>query len=252
MRVANGFLEDFQGHSLRLAEQCRLLNILWTPPPESSICLLLADCGAQLGSWRLKLAMTSGSSPALQLPRREGQLWLLLSPLSKAPSSSSPLRLSWLHSPLSAWSSRLKSLAYLERLYLRQQAIDQGYDEVLLVEPKSEALLETNCHGLFWIEGNSLFYPDEQLPLLASSSLRRLRDYLLADSTSLFIPQAVSCPLKEVKGPLFAINALRGILPVIEVAGRGFLRDSCLEGALQIAWERATAAVSTPISGTYP
>ncbi len=92
-------------------------------------------------------------------------------------SALSPCNLSLFPHPLIRPLAHIKSLSYLDYLYVRDYAKKQGCDDALTATGEG-VLLETSCANLFWIDRRGCWIPDFQLPYLKGVFLQAILPYL--------------------------------------------------------------------------
>ncbi len=60
----------------------------------------------------------------------------------------------------------VKTLNYLEKILVRREAIDKGFDDALILNLNNE-LTETSSSNIFWVRGKDIYTPSKQCGLLA-------------------------------------------------------------------------------------
>lgn len=212
LRVENGSVLNWELHKQRLVEHCAFFGLKGKVEHED--CYRLIDLNAaQKGIWKLKIVISKSrdASPyvSLQLTPYEDmrEVWSLAS-----------LRLS--RNPI---LSHYKTLS-MERDELAQLARQQGVDEILLCDEKG-ILLETSKTAIFWVVENRLYYPSLSLPLLKSTALTRLIENKSIKSSEVIVT------LNEIpsNASIYAINALRGVIPIRKIDHREFPLNENLE-----------------------
>lgn len=169
MHLNQGVVEGYYLHVERLQQQCKDLGIEPPSLDKAWIEKLVSLNKAKEGRWRLKVIITGGEErSSLDLARRTGSSPIIfLQPLDKQ--SYLPWKLGLLTYPVSNLS-RYKTLAYLERLWIKQEAKKLGQDDCLVLNSASE-ILETAFANIFWRVGKEIFTPSSSLPLLPGVAL---------------------------------------------------------------------------------
>jgi branched-subunit amino acid aminotransferase/4-amino-4-deoxychorismate lyase len=214
--------ELFQAHCKRLEEQTNFLQI--APPtidPEWIFHLLLLNQAFQ-GSWRLKIIRTANS------------LLMTIEPFIRA---SSAKKLAIFPYPLERFLAPIKSLSYLDYLYVQDYAKKVEKDDALICT-KEKFILETGRANLFWIADDQYWVPDFQLPYLKGTCLQ---SFLRQTSHPIHF---VQCTLDQVPltANIYLCNALEHIVPISCIGDRVFPLnaqiDQWLEETMQIAIEK--------------
>ena len=110
----------------------------------------------------------------------------------------------------------MKSLAYLEKLLARRAAQGAGYDDAVFVDPAGN-LLEGAGSNLFAVVDGKLLTPPAHhiLPGVA-------RSVVLECAAGGVEERVLTPPLIEAATEVFLTNAVMGVMPVAECAGRCF------------------------------
>jgi len=159
-------------HLKRLYEQCHNLGICVPFLNEGAIAELINRNKALAGSYRLKVFVSGGSDKALALPKRKGRVMMSIAPFKKRTAA---LRVCLFPEALGSPISRFKSASYLERLYLKQYALDRGCDECVTLS-KEGFLLEGAFSNIYWLIDDTLYTPDPKLPFLQGVMLDVIKD----------------------------------------------------------------------------
>lgn len=218
LRVSDGKPEFFNLHLARLEQQCLALKI--TPPLISfdDIENLILLNQATEGIWRLKIIITAQEWSQSQRPH--SQLLLTVHPYHLAPFTPSRLCLypEAVHRPV----ARLKTLAYLDRLYILDFAQQHHYDDALVVTSEGY-LLETAFSNLFWVDDGQFYTPAPSLPYLQGIILNRLK-------ATLSFKEATFC-LHDIPptAQVFTCNSLTHLRPVIQITDQCYSRDHAVE-----------------------
>jgi len=231
LKVDEGKIEFFSSHIKRLTTSCQELGIEMPAIDKKLVEQLITLNNARQGLWRLKIILTAGDCHEILLHPRKGCLLITLKP--EKPSKKEVLKIIFFPYPLIKPTSKIKSLAYLDRLHIRQYALDNGFDDALTMDQYGN-LLETSFSNVFWVMGSEIFFPDPSLPFLQGVTLMELISSL---NNQGFIASPIKISLNDLpeNAYLFTINAIQGILPVDCIGERIFPLDLSLLNKLQQA-----------------
>jgi len=169
IKVVNGIPQLVEAHFTRLKTQCEALRIV---PPELTLTdidhLILKNMATQ-GVWRLKMIITGGNEPSLNLQKRKfGKFLMTMSEVHQ--NIPDNFRLTVFPMPICKPTARLKSLSYLDRLFVMDYAISHGFDDAIVLSVEG-FLLETAFSNIFWINGPDVYIPDPNLDLMMGVTL---------------------------------------------------------------------------------
>ncbi|MBB64958.1 MAG: hypothetical protein CMO81_07820 [Waddliaceae bacterium] len=219
LRLEDGNLWNFQAHVLRLKENCQRLGIRFPSIHLEDIQKLAVQNGAEKGLWRCKIIVTGGDSRSLALEKeRLGRLLIRLAPYNQE--GYKDLSLGVMPSLYQGALQKIKSLSYLDKLQLKQRAIDSELDDILLFS-EEKYLLECSFSNLFWVNGTELSYPDPCLNFLHGTSIQHLLHSVSKIGFSTLAKRALLESL-EKETQVYTINSLQGLLPVRCIHGRSF------------------------------
>lgn len=230
LRVAGGKPECLKLHLDRLKAQCQILKLRIPAVDEAEIGELVRLNMAEKGIWRLKILVTGGTSASLHLPLREsGFLVMLLKPYQE---EEAPSTLCLYPEPVARPLSRFKTLAYMDRLWIKEYALVNGFKDAIVASHEGH-LLECAFSNLFWRHGERLFTPMISQNLFAGIALSTVLE--AAKALSLKVDQVLS---KEIplKAQVYQCNSLMGIHPVVRVEGNSYSRDEGFENKLKAAY----------------
>ena len=229
IRIQEGHPEFLEQHLQKLVQDCELLGIVPPRISEENIHDLIRKNGADSGVWRLKIILSGGNSPELNLSKRSlGQLLMTLKPYGV---SSSPCRLTVYPYPYNTPFGGIKSLAYLDRLRIADYAKKHGFDDALVLNYEG-IMLETSIANLFWKVGQEVFYPDTSLSLYNGVTLQ----VLLGAMEKMDLKSwPVKAKLEEIPrdAQVFMCNSMKGFVPVISIGTKEFKRDLEFESNLR-------------------
>lgn len=235
IRVHEGIIEGWERHMKRLQSQAKELNLVDFPmiDPLQAQQLILRN-HALTGTWRLKLILMADGEAKISLPKRAiKHIYMELIPY-QVPQA--PFCLGIYPEPISSPLCRVKSLAYLERLWLKQWAIEHGWDDVIVTHVNG-ALTEASTSALFWMSepNQTFYYPSEELPRLKSIALEVLSEVALAKGMQV-VP--VQWRLDQVPKQVnwYLANALLPVWPVIKCGEIDCSLNSSGEEAIRKAY----------------
>lgn len=229
LRVFNGTIEGIRTHLTHLKSQCEALNLHCPPIKEEWLSELIRCNQAFTGIWRLKILVTGGDSPSIDLRKRQGRLIIYLKPAQNFPTE---VRLRVYPIPYSAPLAHVKSLSYLDRLHMADYALKSNVDDVLVTSPEGY-VLESSCANIFWAEKDDFFSPKPSHNLLTGATLDLLSKEINIDF--------VKKKLEDISSSahVYLCNSIRGILPVVQIDERKFMRHLNLETSLLRSYKNA-------------
>lgn len=227
LKVDQGVLECFSRHCDRLKKHSAALNILC---PEIS-ARRLAESVPQEGIWRLKIIVTPDMSEFLDLRDLcRGSLEILVKPY-RSPERTA-LRLGRYPFPVCSPTAQLKTVSYLDRLWVKKCARERGVDDLLTLSAE-QFLLEASSSNIFWIHRGCLFTPSAHLPLLEGIYLSVAK--LAAAKLGMKV-MSVEASAIPADAEVYLCNCLTGIQPVASLeevrfplnpSGEALLREEC-------------------------
>lgn len=208
IRVCEELPEYLEAHLEKLAKDCELAKIPYRKVQKDTITALIEKNHALSGVWRLKIILTAG------------QFLMTLQPYVGHPAE---YRLTVYPYPSSRPLDRLKSLAYMDRLWMADYALKRGFDDVLVLNSEGE-VLETSVANIFWREKQTLYFPDSSLSLYQGITLQRV---LQAGKQMGMQVIPVKEKLRDIseEAQFYLCNSLRGVVPVVSIDERICLRD---------------------------
>ncbi len=247
--VEDGKICFLNEHLERLKSDCAALRL--SPPniiPQQLSTLIFSN-HALKGEWRLKVYVTGGRGDSLDLPEgRHGLVFATLIPYARPKESG--YRLTSFPSSLTSPLSPYKTMAYLERLYLRQYARDRGYDDVLVFSPNGH-LLDTAFSNVFWTDGTYLYVPHMEM------------NYQMGTTLTLLIEEAERLEMTVIYGKwalndlpeeacLYRCNSLIGVQAITQVDARMFGNNPTFEDSLVAAYHARRKAHAFVAKKTAP
>lgn len=210
LKVQDGNPQFFEEHIKRLEGQCKKLGII---PPTfflNDVQELILKNEALSGTWRLKIIVTGGDDQELYLPlRNHGKLLMTMSQVNYYPKS---IVLTIFPKAISGPLMGLKTLSYLDRLFIMDYAKKSGADDAVTVS-KDGYILETAFSNIFWIVGLEVFVPDPDLGFLMGIQLtHQIEEYKKKGYKVHFIKTKFEAISKDAQ--FFVCNAIIGVVPV--------------------------------------
>ena len=228
LRVTNGVTEHLDLHLKRLQENCRDLNIEFPTIDPTWVPELANRNEAHQGIWRLKIIITGGDLPHLDLaPRPYGYLIMNLTHFQPPPI---PYKLTLCPSPVLRPVSHIKSLSYLDRLWVVEEAKKKGFDDAITTTSEG-FLLEAAFSNIFWRHKETLYTPDGRLPLLSGIALSVVKKGAKALGMRV---QEVRATLEDIPpdSQVFICNSMVRFHSVERIQDKVFSRDVQWENQL--------------------
>lgn len=230
--VADGMICFLKEHLAHFASDCAALQI---SPPEINpqhLADLIYSNNALTGEWRLKIYVTGGRAESLDLPKgRRGITFATLTQYKREEQKG--CRLKTFPQAISGPLTLYKTMAYLERLYMKQYAVDNGCDDVLVASPEGY-LMDASFSNLFWTDGSSLYVPSIEM------------NYQVGVTIGILIAQA-KMPVIYGKwtlgdlpdnASLYRCNSLMGVQAVTQVDERMFVGNKSFENSIVAAYRQ--------------
>lgn len=229
IRVAKGKCEFFQEHLQRLQEHAEVLHLTWKPLKIKFIEELIERNQAFSDLWRLKIMITADEKEG---KREVGQVIVMMQKSEDL--SFLPCTLSFFPYPIENPLAHIKSLSYLDHLYVREYARKSGHDDAI-TQTGQGFLLETGCSNLFWIAEDTCWIPDKALPYLKGIFLRSILPHLALPIEWTF------ATIDEIpsNASVYICNSVTHIRPVLSIDNRCFPRNRPVEDLLQQATVQA-------------
>lgn len=233
LMVKEGKVEFFSLHKMRLENHCKELNILCPLIDPQSIAELIEKNNAKNGTWKLKLIVFPKVEYLKNLTSlRQGDLYAILFPLEEMKKLF--LTLCTYPEDVIYPFSKIKTVAYLHRHFLKGYAYKKGFDDVLVLY--KEVILESSFANVFWIENKTLFFPNHSLPYLFGITLSKIIEAAKNIGFSIKEKEAKLADLTN-STLIFLSNSLIGFCPVKRIDDREFSIDSILQKKLQESFD---------------
>ena len=214
IRVDGGKPEFLEAHLRRLRLQAEALYFHVDPFTFDFLAELINRNLAFQGLWRLKIIITvKGGSEVKEM----GALVATIEPFQDL--SFHPSKLTLFPHPIESPLSHIKSLAYLDHLYLKEWAKKRGYTDAI-AQTRDGLILETGSSNLFWIDKGKCWIPDTLLPYLKGVFLQSLLPHLTwpIEMARIRIDQL------SARASVYMCNALTHVRPVMSIDQMQFHR----------------------------
>ncbi len=233
MRAENGRTLDLTRHLERLKRSLEELRIDVQEPMgwERVLTGLLKRNGLDQGTASVKIIVTRGIAPAMGLPRSNTPTLLAFSQPYEPPTETAyrtGVKLAACSNGQAPPLAAHKTLNYLYFLKARQEAMDRGADEAIILDASgkvSEAAagsLLAKSEGAWWTPASSF-----QLP---SVTLSRLTELFVDDGRSIERRQATLVELENAE-TVWVVSSLTLIMPASHVSGRELPSPAIQEAA---------------------
>lgn len=214
IKVIDGIPQFLEAHFERLRNQCEMLHII---PPELNFLEvkdLITKNKATKGIYKLKIVITGGNGTSLTLETRPfGKHLMMIMPI--VDDALKEYQLNVFPFPLSSCVTKLKTLSYLDRLFVHDYAKKKGFDEAVVLSLEG-FITETAFANIFWCLGNDVFIPDFTLGFLVGVTLSNQIEIFKQQGKKIHfvkefpqnIPQSAS---------IFICNSIKGVVPVSSI-----------------------------------
>ncbi|HYE43555.1 MAG TPA: aminotransferase class IV [Caulobacteraceae bacterium] len=220
--AVDGRLTDFDAHARRLDRGCAVLGL---PAPGDDQLWQAAEAAletAGLGQGRaaVRLTWTAGSGgrgldrPEPPFPR----LFAAAAAAPPAPAGPARLATAGVRRNADSPASRLKTLAYLDNVLARREAVAAGADEAVMLNTRGEVACAA-AGNLFWFEGERLVTPALACGVL--DGVVRGRVLAAARSMGMDVEEAAAGPARLAAATgVFLTNSLVGLRRGSRLDGR--------------------------------
>lgn len=226
--AVDGAAVDLGAHLDRMAAGCTALGLPDLDRSEAAALVAKAIEGAVTGRAAVRLTLTAGSG-GRGLDRPQAPAPRLFATAAAAPVWSEPARLatSTVRRNEGSPASRWKTLAYLDSVLARREAVAAGADEALMLNVAGEVACAAAAN-VFWIAAGRLFTPDLACGVLAG--VMRGRVLRAASGLGVEAAEVRARPgaLEDAEA-VFLTNSLIGVRPVAELDGRSLAPSRLVE-----------------------
>lgn len=237
----DGVLQGPQAHLARMGRGCEVLGLA-LPDPDLALSLMqaaIADAGLELGRAAVRLTYTAGSGGrGLVRPQDPSPRLFATAAPSPLPGAPARLALASVRRNASSATAHHKTLAYLDNVMARREALAHGADEAVMCNTHGH-LACAAAANLFWIEGGVLATPD--LACGALPGLMRARVLAAAGA----LGQAVQCvktgpEALDKAQAIFLTNSLNGLWSVSHWQGQPVKTDPAANRLLQALMDQVS------------
>ena len=211
----NGTLQDPLAHLARMHRGCVALGL---PAPDNALALdlmrtAIEGAGLHTGRAAVRLTLTAGSGGRGLVRPAEPRPCLFATAVASArPLTPARLALASIRRNPTSPTTHHKTLAYLDNVLARREALDQGADEAVMLNTSGH-LACAAAANLFWIEGETLITPD--LPCGVLPGLMRAKVIAAAAQLAIAVQTVTAGPERlDTASLIFLTNSLNGIWPV--------------------------------------
>ena len=207
-----GELVALAAHLERMAAGCAVLGLPAPDPGEAESLMrhALADAGLEGARAAVRLTLTAGSGGrGLDRPQAPAPRLVAAAAASAAPATPARLIVSLIRRNEGSPASRLKSLAYLDNVLARREALAAGADEAVMLNGAGQVACAAAAN-LFWVRGGQVFTPSLDCGVLDGIVRRQVM------ATVAVTQVAVGVEVLRDAEAIFLTNSLIGVR---EVAG---------------------------------
>jgi branched-subunit amino acid aminotransferase/4-amino-4-deoxychorismate lyase len=205
-------------HLKRLSSQCQEIHIQSPSINKDHIFDLIEKNKAHDKPFKLRITITGGQTKDIGLPLRKGAIVMTMTALD--PFEKKSIRLALFSSSIKTPHLHLKTLSYLTRLFVMQEAKNRGFDDAIVFDDQGY-ILETAIANLFWTVGKDLYTPSQDLACLRGITLE---DTLSKASVKGYRIQHVKAFFHDIpkEAYVYCSGSLKGIICVSEIEGKTF------------------------------
>lgn len=209
-----GELGHVSGHLARLDAGCATLGLPRPDPAAAEQAMRAALAAAGLGAARAAVRLSySAGGGGRGLERPQSLHPVLVATAAPAPKPVGPARLiiSRVRRNETSPAARLKTLAYLDNVLARREALAAGADEAVMLNTRGEVACAAAAN-LFWWAGGRLFTP--MLACGVLPGLVRARLMAAASGAGIVVEEVAAAPEALVSAEAICItNSLIGMRP---------------------------------------
>jgi branched-subunit amino acid aminotransferase/4-amino-4-deoxychorismate lyase len=209
----DGEIRHLDAHLDRMASGCAVLGLPFDRAEAEGLCRRMIPATGRVA---LRLTLTGGSGgrgldrPADLTPR----LFARVAPVAPVTTPARAM-LSSVRRNEGSPASRLKTLAYVDSVLARTEAVAAGADEAIMLNNRGELVCGAAAN-LFWVAGGRLFTPALHCGVLPGITRARL---LAAQAVE---EVAVGPEALDQAEAVFLTNSLIGMRPVSRLGQRAF------------------------------
>jgi 4-amino-4-deoxychorismate lyase len=225
MRIDRGRVPWWSRHCARLADDACRLGIV--PPRMSWLDARIAEVVAGVDMGVVKLLLTRGAGGRGYLPPEGLEHTVVFSVHDLPVCSAGGLDVVWSRIRLAAQPALagIKHLNRLEQVLARREAAAAGADEALMLDADGQVVCATSGNVVVLHDGCWL-----TPPVTASGVAGVCRGWLIEQG---LVRESALLPAQVVAAKaVFLCNAVRGILPVARLDGRGLPPDPAIDSII--------------------
>lgn len=225
MRIDRGGVPWWPRHRARLVEGAGRLGI--APPDLAWLDARIAEIAGDVDQGVLKLVLTRGTGGRGYLPPDllEPTVLLSLNPLPGRHSGGLDVRWSPIRLGVQPALAGIKHLNRLEQVLARREADAAGADEALMLDSNGRVVCATAANVLVLRDGQWL-----TPPVTGSGVAGVCRGWLIEQG---LVREAALLPGQvDAAAAVILCNAVRGILPVARLDGRGLPHDPAIDSII--------------------
>jgi branched-chain amino acid aminotransferase/4-amino-4-deoxychorismate lyase len=232
-------------HLARLGRGCAVLGL---PAPDGAEvrraieAVLAADAGLAGGRAAVRVTWTAGSGGrGLDRPASPRPRLLVTAAAAPPPAGPASLVFATVRRNQGSPASRLKTLAYLDNVLARREALAAGADEAVMLNLAGE-LACAAAANLFWLREGLLFTPALDCGVLDGIARAQVLDLAAAMGVDTAEARAGAGALATAEA-VFLTNSLTGVRGVGRIDGRE-MPPHPMTAALAAAWARMAEAAA--------
>jgi branched-subunit amino acid aminotransferase/4-amino-4-deoxychorismate lyase len=218
IKVQDGVPEHLNEHLKRLKSQLNELNIEAHDIDQNAVFELINKNNALKGFFKIRITITGGITKDMGLPLRKGSTVITISPYSTK--EKSVFKLALFSMPIAGPHLHLKTLSYLTRLFILQEAKNRGFDDAIAYD-ESSYILETAHANLFWIVGDRFYTPSHELACLAGITLGNIINNVRKNGLEVHYVKATINDIPQL-AHVYCTGSLKGVIPVSQIEDRIF------------------------------
>ncbi len=210
LRLNDNRIENFLAHHLRLLHDCAKLKLEVPEVKSEWLKTLVRKNNAEKGVWRMKWIVPCTHD-------RKTDLIMTLDPFQ---TEGRPLRLCLYPLPNTSPTASIKTLSYLDHLFVQRYAQERFFDDAIMKSIEGY-LTEVSMGNIFWREGDNFYFPDTSLSYLEGTTVTLLKKLCASQGWGV---HAVKTQFEDLPNNIqfYICNALRGIVPISTIEEKSF------------------------------
>lgn len=213
--VKDGLPLFLESHMHRIKSNLKDIHIIPPKIEKSDVFELIKRNKAVIGRYRLRITVFSNDDFSLDLKKRGNALVLMTLSLTNSILFKSPLKLMSYPKTVISPLCKIKTVSYLNRFFLKNYALENNFDDVIVHGEKGE-ILEASFFNIFWVYKNSFFYPDDKLPYFFGLTIQNIikkveqRGYII--KKGVYFIEAI-----PEKASVFLCSSINPLIPVAQI-----------------------------------